>query len=240
MPKKKGKKNLEQDPDFDDPDVLELGDGQTEEANYNDDQGDEQVEEQPQEEEPPVDPTDAAGVRGFFRVGSKTDGGGQYPTDDPFRPGSTMPHVDPLNGRPPKRLKLKEKIVGKGQIQAEEGMRVWIALGNRGLGVVGEEGAGTIIAVDSSGQECNVKWDMSGQVHTYSCGKYGVCHLSLFDYLERKAWMMYIHETNFKKHNKGKAPRVEKEREQEVMMGYRTDDQLLHRLSYKKRTCSIQ
>ena len=55
-----------------------------------------------------------------------------------------------------------------------EGLRVWLALGCRGLGVHGEEGLGTVIKVLPEQGQLRVKWDESGAEHEYSCGMYKV------------------------------------------------------------------
>ena len=54
------------------------------------------------------------------------------------------------------------------------GLRVWIALGCRGLGVKGEEGLGTVVRVAADGGQLTVKWDDSNLEHDYSCGMYKV------------------------------------------------------------------
>ena len=63
------------------------------------------------------------------------------PKDDPFKPGSYKPQVDPVRKQGQKPKRYKEIIIGKRGIQAEEEVRVWLALGVRGMGVPGEEGA---------------------------------------------------------------------------------------------------
>ena len=46
-------------------------------------------------------------------------------------------------------------------------------------------------------------------------------------------------EANWAKKNKGPPPRIEKNKELEVMLGFRMDDQLKHRVSYVRSKCAI-
>mmetsp|Transcript_495 Transcript_495/g.1075 ORF Transcript_495/g.1075 Transcript_495/m.1075 type:complete len:205 (-) Transcript_495:34-648(-) len=157
------------------------------------------------------------------------------PFDDPFKPGSNHPYTDvPPRGLKEGKLFVRETNVGTGSMPALEGMRVWLALGARGMGIDGEEGVGTISAASSTvaDGECEVTWDKSGLVHRYFAGRYGQYQLSLFYYLERKEWMLNKVESEFRKHQKGAPPRVEKSREMECILGFRIDDQFSSRVAY--------
>mmetsp|Transcript_21611 Transcript_21611/g.48949 ORF Transcript_21611/g.48949 Transcript_21611/m.48949 type:complete len:87 (+) Transcript_21611:627-887(+) len=85
-----------------------------------------------------------------------------------------------------------------------------------------------------------VRWDSTGLAHTYMCGKFSVYHLAVFDYLEQKAWMVSLHERNFKQGNSGKPPPIEKQKELETLMGYRMEEQLTKRVSYQRKKCLLQ
>lgn len=160
------------------------------------------------------------------------------PKDDPFKPGSNKPQVDPIRKGKPKPY--KEIIIGRRGIEAEDEVRVWLALGVRGMGVPGEEGIGSITQVPTQG-EAVVKWDSTGLEHTYLVGRYNVHQLAVFDYMVEKEWMLYTHEVNFHKHNsnKVKPPVIEKAKELQVMLGYRMDKQLQARVTYAPKTCGI-
>jgi len=131
-----------------------------------------------------------------------------------------------------------EKVVGK-QIPPAEGLRVWLALGCRGLGVKGEEGLGTVVMVGNENKQVRVKWDEFGLEGDYSSGLYGVYHLAVFEYVERRDWMTKVHRTNWQKKNKGPPPRIDRNKELETMLGFRQDDQLRHRVSYMRNRCSV-
>lgn len=190
----------------------------------------------------PASPTTPSKKKGLFGGGAKDKVLDQdLPKDDPFKPGSNKPQVDPVRKLGQKPKKYKEVIIGKRGIEPEVDVRVWLALGVRGMGVAGEEGIGSITQIPTQG-EVTVKWDASELEHTYLVGRYSVHQLAVFDYMLEKEHMLHTYESNFRRTNssKVKPPAIERAKELEVMLGYRADKQLVHRVSYAKAACCLQ